>query len=132
MQQPEQTCGQELAEGAIIPEQIAVLFAHVAFNLRRHADWVGEGSREAAREHAAMIAVADGHEAISAEAQRVCNLMRTLEDMPPAPHDPAAQDRSGLIEWMQSKIAIQRKLAKLLTEHADHSEQVLAAARSSK
>lgn len=131
MQQPEQTCGQELAEGAIIPEQVARLFAHVAYNLRQHAKWVGEGSPEAAREHNAMISVADGYEAISAEAQRVCNLMRTLEHLPPAPHDPAAQDRSGLVEWMQSKIAIQRKLAKLLNEHADHSQQVLGAATSS-
>jgi hypothetical protein len=51
--------------------------------------------------------------------------MRTLKDMPPAPHDPEAQDRSGLAEWLQSKIAIQRKLAKLLNEHADESERAL-------
>lgn len=130
MQHPEQTCGQELAEGAIIPEQVAVLFAHVAYNLRQHAKWVSSEAPEAAREHSALIAVADGYEAISAEAQRVCNLMRTFRDLPAAPHDPAAQDRSGLADWLQSKIAIQRKLAKLLQEHADQSEQALRAATS--
>jgi hypothetical protein len=127
MQHDDQTCGQELAQGAIIPEQVAVLFAHVAHNLRQHAKWVGETSPEAAAEHTAMIAVADGYEAISAEAQRICNLMRTLKDLPAAPHDPEAQDRKALAEWMQSKVNVQRKLAKLLNEHADQSERALKA-----
>jgi hypothetical protein len=126
MQHDEETCGKELAEGAIVPEQVAELFAHVAHNLRKHAQWVGEASPEAAREHSAMIAVADGYEAISAEAQRICNLMRTLEHLPPAPHDPQAQDRQALAAWMRAKIVIQRKLAKLLNEHADQSERALA------
>jgi hypothetical protein len=122
--QPE-TCGEELAEGAIIPEQVAELFAHVAHNLRAHARWVGKGSPEAAREHAAMTAVADGYEAISAEAQRVCNLMRNLQHLPPAPHDPDTLDRPGLALWMQEKIELQRKLSRLLSEHADQTEHEL-------
>jgi hypothetical protein len=125
MQHDDETCGKELAAGAIIPEQVAELFAHVAYNLRQHAKWVGGDSPEAAREQAAMIAVADGYEAVSAEAQRICNLMRTLVDLPPAPHDPQAQDRQALADWMQTKVVIQRKLAKLLNEHADQSERAL-------
>jgi hypothetical protein len=109
-----------------MPEQVAVLFAHVAFNLREHAKWVGEASAEAAREQAALIAVADGYEAISAEAQRVCNFMRTLESLPAAPHDPAQQDRKSLAAWMRAKIVIQRHFARLLNEHADQSERALA------
>ena len=126
MHQHDESCGTELAEGAVIPEQVAVLFAHVAFNLREHAKWVGDASPEAAREHAALIAVADGYEAISAEAQRVCNFMRTLERLPAAPHDPAQQDRKALAAWMQTKVAIQRNFAKLLSEHADQSERALS------
>ncbi len=36
----DQTCGQELASSSSIVEQFARLFAHVAVNLRSHADWV--------------------------------------------------------------------------------------------
>jgi hypothetical protein len=125
MHQHDESCGKELAEGAVIPEQVAVLFAHVAFNLREHAKWVGVASSEAAREHAALIAVADGYEAISAEAQRVCNFMRTLASLPAAPHDPEQQDRRAVAAWMQTKLAVQRNLAKLLNEHADQSERAL-------
>lgn len=121
MHQHEESCGKELVEGAVIPEQVAVLFAHVAFNLREHAKWVGADNAE----HTALIAVADGYEAISAEAQRVCNFMRTLESLPVTPHDPAKQDRSALAQWMQRKVAIQRKLATILSEHADRSELAL-------
>lgn len=121
MHQPEESCGKELAEGAVIPEQVAALFAHVAINLREHAKWVGADHPE----HTALLAVADGYEAISAEAQRVCNFMRTLEGLPSAPHDPAKQDRSALADWLQNKVAIQRKFAALLSEHADSSERAL-------
>jgi hypothetical protein len=120
------SCGKELAKGAVIPEQVAVLFAHVASNMREHAKQVGEATPEAAGEHAALIAVADGYEAISAEAQRVCNFMRTLESLPAAPHGRAQQDRKSLADWMQEKIAIQRHFAKLLNEHAEKAERALA------
>lgn len=117
-----QSCGTELTEGAVIPEQVAVLFAHVAFNMREHAKQLDEASPEAT----ALIAVADGYEAISAEAQRVCNFMRTLKSLPSAPHDRARQDRKSLADWMQNKVVIQRHFAKLLNEHADQSERALA------
>jgi tellurite resistance protein len=119
------TCGQELAEGAVIPEQVALLFAHVAHNMREHARWVGDSNSEAVREHAAMIAVADGYEAISAEAQRMCNFMRSLAHLPAAPHDPATLDKPALVAWLRQKIEIQRTLAQLLSEHATQSEQAL-------
>ena len=116
-----ESVGKELAEGAVIPEQVAVLFAHVAFNMREHAKSVGETSPE----HAALISVADGYEAISAEAQRVCNFMRTLASLPATPHDLQLRDRKALADWMQEKVALQRDFARLLNEHADRSERVL-------
>jgi hypothetical protein len=116
-----ESIGKELAEGAVIPEQVAVLFAHVASNLREHA----KGVDAANPGHAALIAVADGYEAISAEAQRVCNYMRTLERLPATPHDASARDRKALASWMQEKVAIQRSFAKLLNEHAEQSERAL-------
>jgi len=116
-----ESIGEELAEGAVIPEQVAVLFAHVAFNLREHARAIDAASPE----HAALISVADGYEAISAEAQRVCNFMRTLERLPTTSHDSQPRDRKALAAWMQEKVAIQRSFARLLNEHADRSERVL-------
>ncbi|HTU63906.1 MAG TPA: hypothetical protein VMF89_35820 [Polyangiales bacterium] len=115
-----ESIGKELAEGAVIPEQVAVLFAHVAFNLREHA----RGLDDASPGHHALIAVADGYEAISAEAQRVCNYMRTLDSLP-ASHAAPARDRSALASWMRENVAIQRHFAKLLNEHAEEAERAL-------
>lgn len=121
MHHQHESIGEELAEGAVIPEQVAVLFAHVAFNLRAHAKAISAESPE----HAALISVADGYEAISAEAQRVCNFMRTLATLPEAPHSSPKQDQKALAAWMKDKIAIQRRFARLLNEHADRSERAL-------
>lgn len=116
-----ESIGKELAEGSVIPEHVAVLFAHVASNLREHAKGINAENPG----HAALIAVADGYEAISAEAQRVCNYMRTLEYLPATPHDASARDSSALASWMQEKVAIQRSFAKLLNDHAEQSERAL-------
>jgi hypothetical protein len=46
--------------------------------------------------------------------------MRSLDHLPPA-----TQDRQALTTWLETHVAIQRKLAKLLLEHPDQSEHAL-------
>src|SRR5215510_7668976 len=125
MQDQEETCGQELAGSAVVPEQFAALFKHVAVNIRDHAAWVGTTNADAKREHDAMLSVAHGYEAISAEAQRTANLMRTLHELAPTAHDPKKWDREKFATWMKAKVRMQRTLANLLLEHAEQSERVL-------
>jgi hypothetical protein len=125
MNHPEETCGQELAASAVIPELLARLFKHVAANLRDHAAWVGTSSPPAEREHEALNSVAQGYEAVGTEAQRTANLMRTLKDLQPTVHDPQGWDGAKFAVWMRTKIELQSRLAKLLLEHAEQSERVL-------
>jgi len=125
MQQESETCGQELASAAPVPEQFAALFRHVATNLRAHATWVGTATIEAKREHDAMIAVAQGYEATSESAQHTATFMRTLEQLPVAAHDPNQMDREIFFVWMKTKIELQRALASTLLEHAEQSERAL-------
>ncbi|HET9959546.1 MAG TPA: hypothetical protein VFQ61_33875 [Polyangiaceae bacterium] len=125
MDEEEKTCGQELAESANVPEQFAQLFQHVAFNLRDHAAWVGTASAIARREHDALLAVAHGYDAVASEATRTASLMRAMHDIPSAPHDPESWDQARFLDWMRQKVVLQRRLARLLLEHAEQSEQVL-------
>ncbi len=125
MAHQEETCGQELAASAVVPEQFAALFRHVAVNLRDHAAWVGAASASAKREHDAMLDVAHGYDAMSVDAQRTASLMRTLDNLPAAPHDPERLDREKFLAWMKTKIELQRGLAGMLLEHAEQSERVL-------
>jgi hypothetical protein len=130
MHQQEETCGQELAASASVPDQFAQLFQHVARNLRDHADSVGTDTPAAQREHDAMLAVAQGYETTAAEAQRTANIMRTMQDIPPAPHARENWDKGSFALWMTRKIEMQRELARMLLEHADQSERVLKLANS--
>ena len=125
MQLPHETCGQELAASAVVPEQFAALFRHVAVNLREHAVWVGDTSAEAKREQNALIEVALGYEATSAHALHTARLMRTLTDLPMVAHDPDRLDRHGFFDWMTTKLELQRRLAQLLLEHAEQSQRAL-------
>ncbi|MDX2051873.1 MAG: hypothetical protein SFV15_05730 [Polyangiaceae bacterium] len=120
-----ETCGQELAASAAVPEQFAALFMHVAANLRDHATWVGTDCVDAQREHDAVVDVAIGYERMSIDAQRTAALMRTLQNLPALPHDPQKMDRKKFLVWMETKIALQRDLARMLIEHAEQSQRVV-------
>ena len=117
----EQTCGQELAASAEIPEAWRDLVAHVALNLEAHARWVGAETEAARREREAMRAVADAYRAMADAAARAATLMRSLRDLPPTAHDPARFDAPAFTSWMRAKIVRQRALAALLARHADRA-----------
>jgi hypothetical protein len=125
MAEQEDTCGQELAAGAVIPEQLGALFKHVAENLRDHAAWVGSGSPAAKREQEAMLATAQRYAGLSAQAEETAGALRALAQLPAAEHDASKLDRKKLAAWMKTKIELQRKLAGSLLEHAEESQRVL-------
>jgi hypothetical protein len=125
MTEEEGSCGAELAASAAIPEEFGRLFSHVAANLRVHAVWVGTATEAASREHAAMLAVAESCDFMSNAAAKAATLMRSLCDLPQAPHDPGGLDREAFAQWMAVKIQLQRSLARTLLEHAEQSQSVL-------
>jgi len=126
MPQEEPTCGQELAASADIPDNFGRLFRHVAINLRHHASSVGNESAPAALEHDALLRVAAGYEEMADAAERAAQFMRTLADLPAVPHGTAGFERDDFVDWMITKIAIQRRLGTTLLEHAEQSADVLA------
>jgi hypothetical protein len=121
----EESCGQELAHSAQVPDQLSRLFAHVAENMDVHAEWVGTRSPEALREHDAMRAAAAAYRKIAAAASDAASFMRGQMDLPAASHDPQRLDRQALTAWMHTKITMQRDFARLLLEHAAQSERAL-------
>ena len=120
-----QSCGEELAESALVPERLAELFQHVAENLQAHAEWVGTESEAARAEHVAMLEVAADYRAIARAATHAARNMRRLVSLPAAPHDTARWDRTAWSRWMRRKVELQRAFAQLMLEHADASERAL-------
>jgi hypothetical protein len=123
----EATCGQELAQDAVVPDQLSRLFAHVAKNMEVHARWVGTASPQASREYDALRATAAAYQRIANSAAYAASFMRSLVDLPAAAHEHAQLDRQALAAWMHTKVAMQREFAQLLLDHAAASEQALAA-----
>ncbi len=122
-----ESCGAELAEDAVVPEQLAKLMEHVSINMDAHARWVGTGTPEAELEHRWLLKVADDYRGIAAAALRAVVTMRGMRNLEPAPHDPNTWNQAEFSRWMQKKIELQRAFAGLLLEHAAASERVLAA-----
>jgi hypothetical protein len=119
------TCGAELAQSAIVPEQLAALMLHVASNLEAHARWVGTSREDAACEHDGLLAVAQHHRAIAEAALQAAATMRGLAELPAVTHDGSRWDRPAFAHWMRTKIHLQRTFAQLLLDHATLSERHL-------
>jgi len=124
-EQENQSCGAELAQSAVVPEQIGALMYHVTQNLEAHAQWVGASSEAARLEQAALREVAADYRAIAEAAARAVQHMRSAAGLASPPHDPDGWDRAAFVTWMQRKIELQRALAELLLEHARLSERGL-------
>jgi len=120
------SCGTELAEDAVVPEQLALLMQHVADNMVAHARWVGATTPEAKAEHDALMKLAADYRQIAIAATQATATMRDMRSLKPAPHDPALWDRQSFTQWMRKKIDLQRAFAHLILEHAEVSERVLA------
>jgi len=125
----EQTCGQEMAASAEVPQKWQALMSHVASNMERHAAWVGGDSPAARRERDALTKVAGDYRAMAEAAGRAAAAMAAMKDLEAAPHDPSRIDRAEQARWMRAKIELQREFAQLLLQHADESEAALAAMR---
>lgn len=121
-----ESCGAELAEDAVVPEQLAKLMGHVAENMDAHARWVGTATPEAEQEHLWLLKAAEDYRGISRAALRAAATMRSMASLEAAPHDPARRDHAAFTEWMRKKLELQRAFAGLLLAHADVSERVLA------
>jgi len=125
MQLDEETCGEELAGAADVPDLLGQLWEHIASNLVVHAKWVGTSTPEAAAEHDALLHVAREYRSISAAAERATAIMKSMSALAPAPHDPSRLDRNGQAQFLRRKIELQRKLANLLIHHAEASQSAL-------
>jgi hypothetical protein len=121
----EGACGHEIARDAEVPDLLGRLMGHVAENMVVHARWVRASSDAGEVEERGLLAVAEQYRAIATASENAAAGMRAMQETPPVPHDLARLDREALARWMKTKVALQRRLAHLLLNHAEHSEVVL-------
>ena len=123
-----ESCGDEIAASAEVPEAWRDLMRHVAINLDAHATWVGTASPAASAESDGLRRVAAAYRDMADAADRAAALMRSMRALPAVPHDAAAFDGAAFASWMCDKIGRQRALAALLERHAAATARALDAA----
>jgi len=120
------SCGAELSEDAVIPEQLAALMQHLANDTEAHARWVGSATKDAEAEHDALTRLATQYRRVATFAAQAARTLHTMRDLDPAPHHPGRFHRQSFEASMRTKVDMQRRFAQLLLEHAATSRRGLA------
>jgi len=125
--QAEKTCGQMIAEKAVLPEAMSKLMLAITEMMEAHAKFMLEGkpSREAKMEAKAVQSLAKQHRSQAAAFVKTAAAMKGLAELPGAPHDMAKMMADPRIQAsMKELLATQRVLVALLQkEVAEMSAQ---------
>ena len=131
----QKTCGQQIAEKAVLPAQMAVLMNAVAGTVESHAKWMtAMKTKESTLEAKALTALAKEHRAVAASYTKIADHMRQMAKLPGAPHDPALID-PAMAAAVKTQADAVAEMIKLLQQEQAELEQVqklLAAAPAAK
>jgi len=127
----EKTCGQKIAEKAVLPTQLAVVMNAVAGTVESHAKWMtATKTKESAAEAKALTALAKEHRAAAASFTKIAAHMQAMAKLPGAPHDPALLDPTMAAAVKAQADAVGEMIKLLQQEQAelDQMQKMLAAA----
>jgi hypothetical protein len=105
------TCGQGLAEHAVLPRAAGTLLETMADNLEAHLETLDLSDGNARRERDACIHLAAEHRRIAARLQDVADEMASYRDLPMGRHDEQALASPPVREAFARFSAAQRELA---------------------
>jgi hypothetical protein len=119
----QQTCGQGLAEHAVVPAALGRLSAAMAGNLEAHMHALDLNDPAARAEHDAYAALAARYRGLAAQLRETAAEMSGHADLPMGRHDPArlAAQRDAFA----ALIAAERELAAVLEERIARHEELL-------
>ena len=107
----EKTCGQMIAEKAVLPAKMAEVMQAVTDMMDAHAKYMlTNKDKDSKKEAAALQKLAKEHKALSASFKKTADGMKKLADLPGAPHD---------MGKMMADPAIQASMKAMLQTHKD-------------
>jgi hypothetical protein len=118
------TCGQIIAEKAVMPEKTAAFMTAAADMIDAHAAWMKahKGDKNAAKEAQSLAKLSRSHRALAKSASAIATSMKGMATLPGAPHDMKLIDPK-LAETMQNHARAARELAELLQKEAAEMEK---------
>ncbi len=105
------TCGQMLADKAVLPAKMAEVMTAVTNMMEAHAKFMMTNKdKDSKKEAAALQKVAKEHKALAAAFKKTSESMKKLADLPGAPHD---------VSKLMADPAIMASMKAMLTTHKE-------------
>jgi serine/threonine protein kinase HipA of HipAB toxin-antitoxin module len=119
------TCGQGLAQNAVLPAAIGRVLSSIADVLAAHATTLVADDAAAAKEHAAYAELIERHRRIAAELAGLAERMEHQRDLPMAAHDSAMMSAPAAIGAFETSVKLERELAELIGKRVEQHQKML-------
>jgi len=123
----QRTCGQGLAENAVLPAKLGELISAVAGILEAHIpslDMMDDCSR---RERQVYQRLAEDHRGASLQLEAIARQMAESRDLPMGRHDEAAMASPASVRSFQRFVQLEQDLLTILRRRLERDQQMLAA-----
>jgi hypothetical protein len=120
------TCGQGLAENALLPAKLAELTASLAENLEVHLRTLELDDDNARREREVYQELARRHRDAAARLAAAAGQMAAQRDLPMGGHDPRAVSSPAVAEAFRGFVRRKQELVALLQRQLEEDRRMLA------
>jgi len=125
-QQQTQTCGQGVADNAVLPALLAAVTEAMASNLQVHMAALELDDEPARQEHAVYLRLTEEFRQASARLRGIGQEMAAARDLPMGRHDQQAMSSPEVAEAFQRLVRAKQELLALLQRMAEQDQQRLA------
>jgi hypothetical protein len=120
------TCGQGVAENAVLPAKFAEVIEALADNLQVHMTALELDDEPAREEHAVYLRLTEEHRQTAARLRSVGREMAAARDLPMGRHDQQALTSPEVAEAFQRFVKAKQELLVLLQRMVEQDHQLLA------
>jgi hypothetical protein len=121
-----QTCGQWVADHAVLPAMLAEVTEALADNLQVHMKALDLDDEAARQEHAVYLRLAEEHRQAAARLRALGQDMAAPRDLPMGGHDEQALAAPDVAEAFQRFVGAKQELAALLQRMLEDDRRMLA------
>jgi hypothetical protein len=122
------TCGQGIAENAVLPAKLGELTDAVAGNLEAHLKTLDLRDEYSTRERDVYVKLAEEHRTTAARLQATAQKMASYRDLPMGRHDLQAISSPEIRQAFETLVKVEQELLTLLQGRIEQHQKMLAGA----
>jgi hypothetical protein len=123
----QQTCGQGLAENAMLPAKLGELISAVGGILEAHIPSLDKTDDRSRKEGQVYQRLAEAHRGASLQLEAIARQMAESRDLPMGRHDEAAMASPAVFHSFQRFVQVEEDLISMLQRRLEGDRQMLAA-----